>query len=95
MKRIPGKVIMANLFTLKIKSVNENSTKYRSLTIDTPVLYSRKGDVLSIAYFAGFDKDGNPKVFGSGKTSITSSEFDVITLDSEDVVMLIADQYLQ
>lgn len=96
MKRIPGKVIMASLFVTKIKAANENSTKYHNLTIDTPVLYSHKGEVYHVAYFAGFDEAGNPKVFDCGKTSITATEFDVITLDSESsLIMLIDDQYLQ
>ena len=85
-----------NKFAEKIATINEKSASYRNLTIDAPILYSYKGEVFRVAYFAGFSEDGDPKVFASGKTSITAAEFDVITLDPKSaVVMLIDDQYLQ
>lgn len=95
MKRIPGKVIMANLFTTKIETVNKNSAKYHSLKVDDPVLYSRGCDIYTIKHFAGFADDGTPTVFIDGKSSMTAGEYDIIRVNDGAVIMLIADQYLQ
>lgn len=99
MKRIPGKVIMANLFAAKIATVNKISSRFKNLKIDDPILYSLNSDgMYSVGHFAGFDEeDGAPRVFLGGRTSMTANECNVVKIDIKDggTIMMIADQYLQ
>lgn len=90
---------MANLFTAKIATVNETSSRFKNLKIDDPVLYSLEGtNIYNVGHFAGFDEDGSPRVFYEGKTSITASTIAgsiKLNLKNGDVIMMIADEYLQ